>query len=147
MERPTHLGLRLLAVAAVLGLTTGGALAASAGAQASNAPGITAKGVTLGHIPSETGVAASASEGSARGCTARIDAQNAKGGLKGRKINLQAIDDQSSNNLTAAQDLVRNRNAFIVINGSSAISAISWSAARITAGMNAVSSCVVSGSP
>jgi branched-chain amino acid transport system substrate-binding protein len=103
---------------ATVALATTGMLAGSAGAQASNAPGITDKAVTLGYISSETGVAASASEGSARGCTARVDAENAKGGVNGRKIDLEAIDDKSSGNLTAAQDLVQNRNAFIVVNDS-----------------------------
>jgi branched-chain amino acid transport system substrate-binding protein len=108
----------VLVVGAVLGLTMGGTLSVNAGAQASNAPGVTDKAVTLGYISSETGVAASASQGSATGCKARIGAENAKGGVNGRKINLEAIDDKSANNLPAAQDLVQNRNAFIVINDS-----------------------------
>jgi branched-chain amino acid transport system substrate-binding protein len=110
--------LRFIAMATTLGLAATGVLTASAGAQTSNAPGVSDKSVTLGYISSETGVAASASEGSARGCTARVDAENAKGGVNGRKIDLEAIDDKSANNLTAAQDLVQNRNAFIVINDS-----------------------------
>src|SRR5690242_11721507 len=118
MGRPSGWGHRVLAVGAVLGLTTGGALAVNAGAQASNAPGVTDKAVTLGYISSETGVAASASQGSQAGCKARIGAENAKGGVNGRKIDLEAIDDKSASNLNAAQDLVQNRNAFIVINDS-----------------------------
>jgi ABC-type branched-subunit amino acid transport system substrate-binding protein len=118
MHRTRQWALRALAVTAGLGLATGGLLATSAGAQSGSSPGVTAKDITLGYISSETGVAASASVGSARGCTARVDAENAKGGVNGRKINLQAIDDKSANNLTAAQDLVQNRNAFIVINDS-----------------------------
>ena len=55
-----------------------------------------------------------------KGCQARVDAQNAKGGVNGRKINVEIIDDQSSGaNLTAAQDLVQNRNVFAVIDNSS----------------------------
>jgi branched-chain amino acid transport system substrate-binding protein len=90
----------------------------SAGAQSSSAPGVTDKEITLGYISSETGVAASASEGSQTGCKARVGAENAKGGVNGRKINLEAIDDKSSANLTSAKDLVENRNAFLVINDS-----------------------------
>jgi len=103
-----------------LGLASGVALSAapSANAQTSNAPGISNKGITLGYISSETGVAASASEGSATGCKARVGAENAKGGVNGRKIDLEAIDDHSATNLTSAKDLVQNRNSFIVINDS-----------------------------
>ncbi len=118
MHRTKQWGLRALAVAAGLGLATGGLLATSAGAQSASSPGVTAKDITLGYISSETGVAASASEGSATGCKARIGAENAKGGVNGRKINLEAIDDKSSANLNAAKDLVENRDAFIVINDS-----------------------------
>ncbi len=118
MHRPTRWGLRALAVTAGLGLATGGLLATSASAQSASSPGVSDKEITLGYISSETGVAASASEGSATGCKARIGAENAKGGVNGRKINLEAIDDKSSANLNAAKDLVENRNAFIVINDS-----------------------------
>jgi len=118
MHRPRRWGLRALAVGAALGFATGGLLATSATAQSASSPGVTAKDITLGYISSETGVAASASEGSANGCKARIGAENAKGGVNGRKINLEAIDDKSSANLNAAKDLVENRNAFIVVNDS-----------------------------
>src|SRR5262249_24760480 len=54
-----------------------------------------------------------------RSCQARVDAENAKGGVNGRKIKLEIIDDKSSPaNLTAAKDLVENRNAFAVIDNS-----------------------------
>jgi hypothetical protein len=111
-------GLRVVAAAAGLGLMASGMLAASAGAQTGSTPGVSDKDVTLGYISSETGVAASASVGSANGCKARVGAENAKGGVNGRKINLEAIDDKSSANLNSAKDLVENRNAFIVINDS-----------------------------
>jgi branched-chain amino acid transport system substrate-binding protein len=110
--------LRSLAVTATIGLAATGLLASNAAAQSGSSPGVSGKEVTLGYISSETGVAASASEGSATGCKARIGAENAKGGVNGRKINLEAIDDKSSANLDAAKDLVLNRNAFIVINDS-----------------------------
>jgi branched-chain amino acid transport system substrate-binding protein len=110
--------LRSLACVAALSTATVGITALGAGAQSTGSPGVTDKGITLGYISSETGVAASASEGSANGCKARVGAENAKGGVNGRKINLQAIDDKSSANLTAAKDLVENRNAFLVVNDS-----------------------------
>src|SRR4051812_23663578 len=111
-------GLRALALVAGLGIATGGMLATSAGAQTGSSPGVTDKDITLGYISSETGVAASASKGSITGCNARVGAENAKGGVNGRKIKLEAIDDQSASNLNSAKDLVQNRNAFIVINDS-----------------------------
>jgi branched-chain amino acid transport system substrate-binding protein len=118
MHRPLNWGLRVLALAAVSGLAASGIVATSATAQSASTPGVTDKEITLGYISSETGVAASASEGSAAGCKARVGAENAKGGVNGRKINLEEIDDKSSANLTSAKDLVENRNAFIVINDS-----------------------------
>ena len=55
-----------------------------------------------------------------KACQARVDAQNAKGGVNGRKIDLETVDDKSAGaNLTAAQDLVQNRNVFAVVNNSS----------------------------
>jgi branched-chain amino acid transport system substrate-binding protein len=118
MQRPWKWGLRAFALASALGLAAGGLLATSATAQSGDTPGITAKDITLGYISSETGVAASASEGSAAGCKARVGAENAKGGVNGRTIKLEAIDDKSSANLNSAKDLVENRDAFIVINDS-----------------------------
>ncbi|HEY3669562.1 MAG TPA: ABC transporter substrate-binding protein [Acidimicrobiia bacterium] len=118
MQRPWKWGLRAFALASALGLATGGLLATSATAQSGGTPGVTAKAITLGYISSETGVAASASEGSAAGCKARVGAENAKGGVNGRTIKLEEIDDKSSANLNSAKDLVENRDAFIVINDS-----------------------------
>jgi len=113
-----RVGLRAVALAAGVTLALGGVLVTGASAQSGTSPGVSAKDITLGYISSETGVAASASEGSANGCKARIGAENAKGGVNGRKIKLEAIDDKSSANLNSAKDLVENRNAFIVINDS-----------------------------
>jgi branched-chain amino acid transport system substrate-binding protein len=120
MQQPRTWGRRAIALLAGVGLATGVVLsmATGAGAQSGSTPGVTAKDITLGYISSETGVAASASKGSAAGCKARIGAENAKGGVNGRKIKLEAIDDQSANNLNNAKDLVQNRDAFIVINDS-----------------------------
>src|SRR5215470_12905963 len=101
---------RAIAVGVGVGLAATAMLSTAAGAQSSSDPGVTAKDVTLGYISSETGVAASASVGSANGCKARIGAENAKGGVNGRKINLEEIDDKSSANLNSAKDLVENRN-------------------------------------
>jgi branched-chain amino acid transport system substrate-binding protein len=81
--------------------------------------GLTNNSVKLGYIWAGTGAGTPNIEDSARACRARVDAQNAKGGVNGRTIDLQAIDDQSSAaNLTVAQDLVRNRHVFAVVNNS-----------------------------
>ncbi len=110
---------RALIAAALAGLISAGTIAGVAGAQSADVPGVTRDTVKLGFISSQTGVASPTFEDSNKACQARIDAQNAAGGVHGRKIDLVAIDDKSSGqNLTAAQDLVQNRNVFAVINNS-----------------------------
>ncbi|MDQ1432753.1 MAG: branched-chain amino acid transport system substrate-binding protein [Actinomycetota bacterium] len=95
-------------------------LTGTAGAQSSSSEGVTGNSVKLGFIWSGTGVAAPNFQDSAQACKARVDAQNAKGGVNGRKIDLQTVDDNSSAaNLTGAKDLVQNRNVFAVVNNSS----------------------------
>src|SRR4051812_105034 len=117
--RKRKYGLRAVAIMTSLGLAAVGVLATGAGAQSGSDPGVTAKDVTLGYISSQTGVAAATHKNAHKSCQARIDAQNAKGGVNGRKINLEIIDDASSGaNLTAAQDLVQNRKVFAVIDNS-----------------------------
>jgi branched-chain amino acid transport system substrate-binding protein len=81
---------------------------------------VSAKAVKLGYIFSETGAAGSTFKNAGKACQARIGRANAQGGVNGRKIQLEVIDDTSSGaNLTAAQDLVQNRNVFAVVNNSS----------------------------
>jgi branched-chain amino acid transport system substrate-binding protein len=110
---------RSLALATVLGLTSVALLASSASAQTGSVPGVTPDSIKVGYISSDTGAASAIYKNAAKACQARVDAQNAKGGVNGRKIDLQAIDDQSGGaNLTAAKDLVENRDSFIVIDNS-----------------------------
>ena len=112
-------GARLGITAVVLaGILSGGSVAGVAGAQGADAPGVTGNRVKLGFISSQTGIASPTFTDSHEACQARIDAQNAAGGVHGRKIDLEIIDDQSSGNLTAAQDLVQSRKVFAVINNS-----------------------------
>jgi branched-chain amino acid transport system substrate-binding protein len=112
------------ALAAVVTVVVATALGSVAGAQTSTtgagrAPGVTDDSITLGFIGSLSGVAAPTQEGSDKACQARVDAENAKGGVHGRKIDLEVVDDKSSGaNLTAAKDLVENRNAFAVVDSS-----------------------------
>jgi branched-chain amino acid transport system substrate-binding protein len=63
--------------------------------------------ITIGFITSETGVASSSYVGSQWGAEARIDAQNAAGGVDGHKLVLDIKDDTSSptTNQTVAQEL------------------------------------------
>ena len=115
-HRGTRFGLISIGLAGLLSI---GTLAGVAGAQGTEAPGVTHDKVKLGFISSQTGVASPTFSDSHEACQARVDAQNAAGGVHGRKIDLEIIDDQSSGqNLTAAQDFVQNRKVFAVINNS-----------------------------
>ena len=111
-------------VAAVAAVLVAGA-STNADAQATATPGVTEKDVTLGFIHSETGVAASAGPNAGKACQARVDAENAKGGVNGRKITLEVVDDKSADNLNAARDLVQNRDVFAVVNNS-ALAFLAW---------------------
>lgn len=105
-------------VAVIAGMLTFGVVAPAAGAATD--PGVTGKDITVGYIFSETGAAGSTFKNAGTACQARVDRENAKGGVNGRKINLIAIDDKSSaDNLTATKDLIQNRNAFVIVNNSS----------------------------
>src|ERR1700716_2528228 len=106
---------------AVLALLTVGLAAqgAGAGAATTNDPGVTAKEITVGYIYSGTGVAASTTKNGGEGFERPTARHNAEGGVNGRKITPVVLDDASSAaNLTAAQDLVTNRNVFIVVDDS-----------------------------
>ena len=108
------------AVCAVTVMALGfGVTAGSAGAQSSDTSGVSDKSVTLGFIWSGTGPAAPNFADSNQACKARVDAQNAKGGVNGRKIDLQTADDKTLSNLPAAQDLIQNRHVFAVVDNSS----------------------------
>ncbi|HXY92326.1 MAG TPA: ABC transporter substrate-binding protein [Acidimicrobiia bacterium] len=115
----------------VLVAVAAGALAmsglSSAGAAASSEEGVTNNSVKIGYIFSQTGVAGSTFQNADKGCKARIDRQNAAGGVNGRKIDVIYSDDQSANNLTVAQDLVQNKHVFAIMNNSSfAFSTYRW---------------------
>jgi ABC-type branched-subunit amino acid transport system substrate-binding protein len=111
-------GLRSVAVVLSVGLVGAALVAGTAGAQTTET-GVTDKSVSVGFIASETGAASSTGKGAANGCKARIGRENAKGGVNGRTIDVQYVDDQSSpDNLKNAQDLVQNRKVFTVVNDS-----------------------------
>jgi branched-chain amino acid transport system substrate-binding protein len=121
MKQHAKRGLRAVVTMTVAGLATVGLVASAAGAQSSGSvPGVTDKDVTFGFIFSGTGVASSTFLNSDKACQARVDAANRDGGVNGRKIKVEIVDDKSSGaNLTAAKDLVENRHVFAVVNNSS----------------------------
>jgi branched-chain amino acid transport system substrate-binding protein len=76
--------------------------------------------ITIGVLTPLTGAAAANYKGSEESAQARVDAQNAEGGVNGHKLKLIVADDQSTptGNLSAAQSLV-NKGVFAIV-GSSA---------------------------
>ena len=111
---------RWLAVVAV-GLAVGALASSGVSAAATAGPdqGVTDKAIKIGFISSKTGVAASTSGSSDIGCKARVGRENAAGGVNGRKLEVEYVDDASSAaNLTQAQSLTQNEHVYLVINDS-----------------------------
>lgn len=123
MAARRHRAQRLLTGLVAAGLATvglGSVAGAQTGAQTEAAPGVSAKSVKIGYIFSETGAASSTFKDAGKAFQARIDRANREGGVNGRKIDAILLDDTSSGaNLTAAKDLVENRDVFMVVNNSS----------------------------
>ena len=104
----------------VLATATASFAASSVGAQTGDSTGVTDEQIKVGYIYSQGGAAGSTFEFAADGFNARIEAENAKGGVNGRKISPIIVDDSgTTNNLQAAQGLVQNDNVFAVVNNSS----------------------------
>jgi branched-chain amino acid transport system substrate-binding protein len=80
-----------------------------------SAPGITASTIKLGYVTSQTGLAASSFKGGDAGAQARVDLQNAQGGINGRQIELVTADDGTQGAKAAAQDLVENQGVFGIV--------------------------------
>jgi len=59
-------------------------------------PGVTPDSINIGWIGSKTGAAATTFLGAQQGAQLRVDQQNAKGGVNGRKLKLSIYDDQTS---------------------------------------------------
>jgi hypothetical protein len=79
-------------VAISAGLASAAVFTSTAAAQTQTAPGVSAKSVELGYIFSGTGIAGSSFKDAGEACQARIDSQNARDGLNGRKIDVQIIN-------------------------------------------------------
>jgi len=105
-----HLRTLSVLAAGALVLSAGGvgAAALAKSGNTASAPGVTAKTITLGVIWSGSGVASSEYTDYVKGINARLDYQNAHGGVNGRKVSDIVVDDQSNPNSTktGAQDLV-----------------------------------------
>jgi branched-chain amino acid transport system substrate-binding protein len=120
VEHRTKRALRVISIGAIAAVALSGLVATGAGAQSGTDPGVSAKAVKLGYIFSETGVAGSTFKNAGKACQARVDRENANGGVNGRKIEMEIVDDASSGaNLTSTQDLVKNRDVFAIVNNSS----------------------------
>ncbi len=74
--------------------------------------------ITVGLVTTLTGPAAEQFQGNLQGAQARIDLQNAQGGVNGHKINLVSADDQTSTTgaSTAMSELIQSKGAFAIIN-------------------------------
>ncbi|MDO9485281.1 MAG: ABC transporter substrate-binding protein, partial [Actinomycetota bacterium] len=59
-------------------------------------PGVTPTGISIGWVGSKTGPAATTFIGASEGAQLRIDQENAKGGVNGRKLTLKIYDDQTN---------------------------------------------------
>jgi branched-chain amino acid transport system substrate-binding protein len=92
----------LTAIGAIsLALIASGSANAAAGEKAgstltASAPGVTAKTITIGLVAPITGDASSSAIDTAAAAQARIDLQNAEGGVDGRKLRLIVQDDTST---------------------------------------------------
>jgi len=84
-----------LLAASVISLGAATLVAVASPASSSGAP------LNITYISSLTGPAASEFGDSQQGCVARVDLQNAEGGVNGRKINLSVVDDETNPTLTS----------------------------------------------
>lgn len=107
------------ATVAVAACSSSSKNAGGGGGKSSNrasAPGVTASTVTVGLITSLTGSASSEYTHMAAGAQARLDQQNAQGGVDGRKITMITKDDQTSpTGVTDAANLLIQQPVFAVM--------------------------------
>ena len=95
--------------------TTAGSTATTMAGNTASAPGVSATSYKVALVTSLTGSDSSNSVNIPKGFAARIDAQNAAGGVNGRKITYVVEDDQSSPTTAAtAAETAVNSGAFVV---------------------------------
>jgi ABC-type branched-subunit amino acid transport system substrate-binding protein len=96
--------------------SSGSGSSGSGSSGGSSAPGVSSKTVTVGLITSLTGPVAAGFTTVEPGFMARVDLQNAEGGVDGRQIVVDVADDQGSPSgaLSAAQTLVSVKHVFAI---------------------------------
>jgi branched-chain amino acid transport system substrate-binding protein len=86
-------------------------------------PGVTPTSITLGWVGSKTGAAATTFLGASEGALLRIDQENAKGGINGRKLKLNIYNDETnpSSQISVAQKAI-GENVFGLTSATSTVS-------------------------
>jgi branched-chain amino acid transport system substrate-binding protein len=76
--------------------------------------GVTPTSIALGWIGPKTGAASANYVGSSQAAQLRVDQENAKGGVNGRKLTMKVYDDQSSptSQVSAAQQAIQSDKVF-----------------------------------
>ena len=110
---------RRYVVSILVVVATALAFIAPAHAQSTAVPGVTSNSVKVCYIFSQTGIASSGYTEAGNAFKARIARENANGGVNGRKIDAQVVNDASANNLSVAHDCVQSKNVFAVAQNSS----------------------------
>ncbi len=107
------LSVLLVCLAGLVGCGSG----ANTAAASCDAPGVTANEVKVGLLIPDTGGGSDPLRPARAGVAARLAAQNAAGGVNGRRLVYQWRDDQglTSTNLVASRELVEQQNVFGVI--------------------------------
>jgi branched-chain amino acid transport system substrate-binding protein len=110
---------KLVIGSTVAALVIAGIATAGSAQTGGDSTGVSPKSISVGYIYAAGGIAGSTFAHAADGFNARVKAQNAKGGVNGRKINPVIVDDSGAqNNLAAAQELVKNRGVLLVVDNS-----------------------------
>ncbi len=125
MKSKRHWGV-VLVVAALVASACGSS--SGHGAATGTTPGTSATGssaagkspILLGYIGDLTGVASSTFADGAAGAQARIDVQNAEGGVNGHPLKMVTADTESSPGgaATAAEELVQTKHVFAIMENS-----------------------------
>ena len=110
-------GALLMSTVAVFSLGLSAIGTTSASAQSGSTQGVTSNTVTLGLLGDISGALGSSFGGAEQGAKAAIAAQNAKGGVDGRKIVLDIGDTQSNPNdvVSVTQSLIQQKHVFAIM--------------------------------
>jgi ABC-type branched-subunit amino acid transport system substrate-binding protein len=124
-ERPNRLRRSAILATAATAATVAagcGTPDGAAGRAACTTPGFSADSVKIGWVYPDSGAVSSGMISARSGFVARVEQQNAAGGIHGRKITFAWRDDAGSNlqNLQAMHDLVDNERVFGVVESTTA---------------------------